>query len=440
MSAHYDVVIVGGGVTGTALAYALSRFGSVGAMALIEKCGSVGQVNSHPLNNAQTSHDGGTETNYNLEHALEVKRAATALRNYAEQSSAVGLFNKTTRMVLAVGADEVRKLIERDQEFGSHYPDLRLIGAEELRVLEPKVMEGRDPNQPVAALVSDLGYAVNYQRLAECFVEDAKKANPSLSLHLGTSVHSVQRDGNGGFVLETTAGPMTAKVIVFAAGAYSLHFAHMLGIGNNLTILPVAGSFFSSGNFLNGKVYRVQIEGMPFAAIHGDPDVLNTKDTRFGPTTKPVPLMERYHWETFGDFMKMGWVSMRGFLSLMRILANRQLLGYVAKNWLYDLPILGTLLFLKEAQEIVPSLRYRDLHLRKGAGGVRPQIVDLTTRELIMGDKTLVAPGVICNTTPSPGASVCLANAARDAPHVVAMLGSTASFDMEAFERAHGLE
>ena len=53
--------------------------------------------------------------------------------------------------------------------------------------------------------------------------------------------------------------------------------------------------------------------------------------------------------------------------------------------------------------------------LRRGAGGIRPQIVNLNNGELEMGDKTIVGDRVIFNTTPSPGASVCLQNAERDA-------------------------
>lgn len=439
MEAHvfdYDIVIVGAGVTGTADAYALSRYGSVKRIAVIEKCGSVAQVNSHPLNNAQTSHDGSTETNYDRKHALEVKHAATMLRHYVVQRNAPGLFNKTTRMVLGVGDAEVGILSKRYSDFRSDYPDLDYIGPDRLRVIEPKIMEGRDPNESVSALVTNEGYAVNYQRLAECLIEDAQASNPELALHFDTRIASVRRDGDA-FILETSQGTFRAKGVIFAAGAYSLHFAHMLGIAKDLTILPVAGSFYSAGHLLNGKVYRVQIEGMPFAAIHGDPDVLDADDTRFGPTTKPIPFMERFHPETFWDFSRMGWMSPHGIWSALKILANRQLLGYVAKNWLYDLPWVGSWLFLKEARKIVPTMKYSDLKLRKGAGGVRPQIVNMRTHELEMGDKTIVEPGLIFNTTPSPGASVCLANAERDAPRILKMLGGT--FDQEAFERDHGV-
>ncbi|MBI1985039.1 MAG: FAD-dependent oxidoreductase [Parcubacteria group bacterium] len=422
-SHEYDVVIVGGGVTGTALLYVLSLYSDIRNIALIEKNASVGEVNSHPLNNAQTSHDGGTETNYPLEHALLVQKAAKLLRAYVEARKTEGLFKKTHRMVLGVGEDETRDLREeRFPKFKPHYPDLHLAEKDELRVIEPNVVLGRDENEAICAMVSSEGYAVNYQRLSECFLEDVRVHNPYAKVFFNTKIKHIRKE-NGVFTLETNTGVYRASVVVCAAGAYSLLFAQELGYGMHLGILPVAGSFYSSGPLLKGKVYRVQIEGMPFAAIHGDPDVLNQADTRFGPTTKPLPFMERHRPKTFFDYVKLPIVSLRGLWVLTKLLMNKKLLGYVFKNALYDLPVIGPYLFLREARVIVPTLTYQNLKLRKGAGGIRPQIVNLETGELEMGDKTLVGENCIFNTTPSPGASVCLANAHRDAKQVAAFLG-----------------
>ena len=91
-------------------------------------------------------------------------------------------------------------------------------------------------------------------------------------------------------------------------------------------------------------------------------------------------------------------------------------------------------MFLREARVIIPSIKYRDLKRRKGAGGIRPQIVNLETGNLEMGDATIVGENCIFNTTPSPGASKAPANAKRDAMRVVGFLGKKYYFDQEAFE------
>src|SRR3989344_7718938 len=96
-------------------------------------------VNSHPVNNAQTSHDGSTETNYDLEHALKVKASATALRRYIDSKGNPTLSRKVRRMVLAITKEEIENLYKRYKELKSHYPDLWLRLPQELLNIEPNL-------------------------------------------------------------------------------------------------------------------------------------------------------------------------------------------------------------------------------------------------------------------------------------------------------------
>ncbi len=419
-----DLVIVGAGITGTSVLFALSAASNVKKITILERYSGVALVNSHPLNNSQTSHDGSTETNYNLDHALEVQRAAKLLRGYVVKSGKPGLFKKTHRMVLAVGEQEVAMLRMRFEMFKAHYPDLQLIGPRELARIEPKIMEGRNPHEPVCALISTEGYAINYQATSQSFLDDSQLLNTDIRFQPLTEVIKVWRRQDKIYVIETNRGTFRAKFVEFAAGPYSLKFAHELGYGQEYTILSVAGSFFTAKEkVLGGKVYRCQKEGMPFAEIHGDPDVLNQQITRFGPTTKPILLMERHKYRTFGDYLKMGLFTIAGLISLLKITLKRKIFWYVLKNLFYEMPIIGRWLFTKEVKKIIPTIKPEDLEIRQGAGGVRPQIVDKSTGELQMGDKTILGDNCIFNTTPSPGASVCLANAIRDAERIVKALG-----------------
>ena len=67
--ADYDVLIIGGGVVGTALLYTLSKYTDVKKVGLIEKYSDFGLVNSASYNNSQTLHFGDIETNYSFEKA-----------------------------------------------------------------------------------------------------------------------------------------------------------------------------------------------------------------------------------------------------------------------------------------------------------------------------------------------------------------------------------
>ena len=131
-----DVLIVGGGVSGTALGFVIGKYTTIPKIVVLEKNDRLSAVNSHPLNNSQTSHDGGTETNYSLDHALNVKQAAIYLRRYVESKADSKLFRKTKRMVLGVGEKEVRKLEERFKIFSSHYPDLNLVYGSSLKKID----------------------------------------------------------------------------------------------------------------------------------------------------------------------------------------------------------------------------------------------------------------------------------------------------------------
>ncbi|KAA0444649.1 MAG: FAD-dependent oxidoreductase, partial [Candidatus Thioglobus sp.] len=75
MQQHYQVIIVGGGVTGSALAYLLAQHSSLDNIALLDKYDGIAKVNSAAKYNSQTLHSGDIETNYSLEKAQQVRAA-----------------------------------------------------------------------------------------------------------------------------------------------------------------------------------------------------------------------------------------------------------------------------------------------------------------------------------------------------------------------------
>ena len=431
-----DVLIVGAGVTGTSIARILNgEYGDFGKIVLIERREAPALVNSHHRNNSQTSHDGSTETNHDLQEALKILPAARAIRRFIDRHPDKTLSYKNKRMVIGVGAEEVKLLERRYSEFRRHYTDLSLIYGDTLAEVEPKVMEGRDPDVPICALISTEGYAINYQRLSEVFLEES----PNVETHFNTEVIAIAKVEEG-YRVVTSEGIIIARQVIFGSGPYSLGFAQNLGYGQNLGIMPVAGSFFSAGPLLANKVYTVQKEGIPFAAIHGDPDVLNKADTRFGPTVKILPLMERDTLSSVFEFMKTPMFSLAGLLSVWNTIKDRQVLWFAVKSALFDVPFIGQYLFWREAKKIVPSLRYNDIKLRKGAGGIRPQIVNLKTREVQMGEAVIVGDNIIFYTTPSPGASVCWWNARNCAIHLAKFRRNPKLFDQQKFDSTYAPE
>src|SRR3989338_2817693 len=79
----YDVAIIGGGITGTALLYVLARYTNISRIVLIEKRTGFAEALSHPKRNSQTLHFGDIETNYTRGVAQSVKEAAEMIVRYA---------------------------------------------------------------------------------------------------------------------------------------------------------------------------------------------------------------------------------------------------------------------------------------------------------------------------------------------------------------------
>src|SRR3989344_8325123 len=425
----YDVAIIGAGVTGTSLLYVLSEYTNIKNLVLLEKYKEIAAVNSQRNNNSQTLHFGDIETNYSLEKAAKVKEAAELVAAYVETvGKEEGLFNKTHKMVLAVGEHEVAELEKRHEEFKQLFPKLRKIGKEEIAELEPNIVKERDPEEKLLALCTEDGYAIDFGKLSESFVKHAKESGKTVDVFLHQKIKEIQKSKKG-YKIISEGKTVEASAVIVCAGSHSLILAQQLGYGKELGLLPVAGSFYIGKNMLNGKVYTMQLKKLPFAAIHGDPDVKNPAETRFGPTAKVLPLLERHRYTTIPDFIRTSVFTLDGILSLLKILTDQTYFRFVLKNFSYDLPFIGKRIFLKDVQKIVPSAKAKDIILGKGIGGIRPQIVDTKTKKMNMGEAKIIGDNIIFNITPSPGASVCLKNAENDARKVVEFLGKKFKFD-----------
>ena len=435
MTGKYDLVIVGGGISGASLLYTTAKFTDIDSIALIEKESELAAINSHHTNNSQTLHFGDIETNYTLEKAEDVKEGAELLAGYLENyDDGREMHAKRSKMVLAVGEEEVEELEERYYEdgFGDLFPKLRPIGREEIAEIEPKVVEGRDPDVEMLALQTPDGYVVDYGETTKSFAEQAKE-EAAVDVYTGTEVTDITPTLDG-YTIATENGRFDCEATVVAAGSHSLQIAQELGYGEDLSLLPVAGSFFlADEGLLNGKVYTLQMKKLPFAAVHGDADVHDPGVTRFGPTAKVVPALERGRISTVGDFLDVFGMNLDSLLSYGNIMADRILLPFVLENLLYDLPEVGRRQFLPNVQKVVPSVELDDIERAEGYGGVRPQIVDTTEKSLDMGEAKIVGDDVIFNITPSPGASTCLKNAMRDTHTVLEFLDGEYEFDEEAF-------
>jgi len=438
-----DVLIVGGGVCGTALLFVLARYSDLGHLTLVERYEQLAQVNSKATNNSQTIHCGDIETNYTLEKAISVKRTADMIGHYADlldpEESGRCVF-RTPKMVLAVGELECSFLRRRFETFAPHFPAMEWLDAEQIAEWEPAValVDGRPRPEPIAAIgIRRSPTAVDYEALAASFVRQARLAGEQqarqLDLRLGTTVRRITPEGPDpaepvSFLVELE-GPegvqrLRARQVVVNAGAHSLLMAQQLGFGLQYSCLPVAGSFYFTPDLLRGKVYTVQNDKLPFAAIHGDPDVRAPGKTRFGPTALLLPLLERYRPASFWEFLKVLRLDWSVLAVLWQLFGVTTIRNYILRNLLFEVPWLRRRLFLADARKIVPGMQLCDLRFAEGYGGVRPQLIDKQNRKLMLGEVSIPAlPGLVFNVTPSPGGTCCLGNACRDLEAIERRLG-----------------
>ncbi|GHV76446.1 FAD/NAD(P)-binding oxidoreductase [Spirochaetia bacterium] len=209
-----DVVIIGGGVCGCSLLYALSRY-KVRAV-LVEKENDVG--------------DGASKANSGIVHAgydpepntLMAKYNVEGNRLMYELCGALDVPCKKTGSVVVGFSEGERKNIQElyDRGIANKVPGLKIIEQDELRRLEPHLSK-----TALFALYAETGGVVSPWEFASAQAEAAVTGGGEVQLD--TEVRGIRKEA-GHFVVETNRGNIEARFVVNAAGVYSDVISRMI--------------------------------------------------------------------------------------------------------------------------------------------------------------------------------------------------------------------
>lgn len=238
----YDVVVIGGGVTGCAVARELSRYEL--NCCLMERaedvCSGTSKANSAIVHAGYDAVPGSLKARFNVQGNAMMGDLSKELDFE---------FLRNGSMVLCF-AEEDRPGLDTLYERGiaNGVPDLRIISGEEARAMEPNLSD-----QVVAALYAPTGGIVCPFGLTIALAENA--CDNGVEFRLNTEVLDVagwkaeetgkeenQEEAAGGYVIRTNRGDVTARFVVNAAGVYADVFHNMVS-RKKIEIVPRKGDY-----------------------------------------------------------------------------------------------------------------------------------------------------------------------------------------------------
>ncbi len=225
---NYDVVVVGGGVTGCAIARELSRY-EVSAC-LVERaedvCSGTSKANSGIVHAGYDAREGSLKAKFNVQ-------GNAMMGGLSEELDFE--FQRNGSMVLCF-AEEDRPGLDALYEKGvaNGVPDLRIISGDEARAMEPNLSD-----QVVAALYAPTGGIVCPFGLTIALAENA--CDNGVEFKLNTEVLEISSI-DGGYLLKTNQGDITSRFVVNAAGVYADVFHNMVS-EKKLQLIPRKGDY-----------------------------------------------------------------------------------------------------------------------------------------------------------------------------------------------------
>lgn len=246
----YDVVIIGAGVSGAAIARELSRYER--KVAVLERasdvCEGTSKANSGIVHAGYDATPGTLKASLNVRGNELMERLSKELDfPFKRNGSLVLCFEKKDR-------ERLEELLEKGEKNGVR--DLRIIEKQELSDLEPAVSE-----EAAAALYAPTGGIVCPFGLTIALAENA--CVNGTEFYFGTEVTAIEKckeKEEGGYLLTTSKGVFKAAVVINAAGVYADRIHHMVS-SKKMHITPRKGEYClldkTVGNYVSHTLFQL---------------------------------------------------------------------------------------------------------------------------------------------------------------------------------------
>jgi malate dehydrogenase (quinone) len=311
-----DVLLIGGGIMSATLGVWLNELEPGTSMEMIERLDGVALESSNGWNNAGTGHSALAELNYTPEDengkvsipkAVEINEAFQISRLFWAWQVQQGVLknprsfiNSTPHMSFVWGDDNIKFLKKRYEALQASPLFAGMQYSEDPAVIKkwvPLMMEGRDPNQKVAATWSPIGTDVNFGEITRQFVAHLQ-TTPKFDLKLSSEVQDITKNADGSWrvsyknLKDGSQSETDAKFVFIGAGGGALHLLQKSGIpeAREYAGFPVGGSFLVTENpaiaeqHLAKAYGKASVGAPPMSVPHLDTRVLDGKRViLFGP-------------------------------------------------------------------------------------------------------------------------------------------------------------
>ncbi len=363
-----DILIVGAGIIGITLARELVKKGFENIV-ILEKESSLGKHASG--RNSGVLHAG----IYYTPDTLKAKSCINGnmlMRQYCKEKGLKIL--EPGKVIVTRTHDELSTLEELYKRAIANGAKVEMIDEKQLAELEPNARTVEralfshytamvDPKEVLQSLKNDLEASKKAVIVPDCVFKDLKKSKTAV----------------------TSKGEITFDRFVNAAGAHCDKVAQAFGIGRNFRIIPFKGIYWKLKNNLpytvNGNIYPVPDIRNPFLGVHFTRNVYG--DVYLGPTA--IPAFGRENYGILAGIDREGFSIV--FTDAVLFFMNPKFREVA----LVEPRKYGKSFFFRDAVKLVKQLDISDIEPSPKAG-IRPQLVDWSTKELVM-DFMVVADG-----------------------------------------------